>query len=460
MSWIIAPTALSEHATNHPGDGEDLSHRLINVLADPANADVYAKTAFILNYDEGGQFFDHHWPPTPPVSAADGASTVTTVGELTLKEQFNQPPGSPIGLGFRVPFFIISPWTRGPVTFSEVADHTSVIQFIEERFGVHCPNISPWRRAVTSNLLAAFDFDHPDYSWPDNMPYTGDNVNQSKAECANLPAPTLPKTQSLASQEPGVRIARALPYKFLIHDSVASDGSITINMTNAGTAGAVFYVFNFMAPMAPPRKYTVEAGKYLTGTWAPIAGKYNLSLHGPDGFVRAFSGGATAAASPVRVALRYLETRGAVGLLGEAAMRCTMAVEDNAYGHEMESLEVSVRTNPTGNALDEAGGSVGLVRSVAGSGNWYDLTVTALDCGVEFTRRFMGKMETGKDTTTDPAMAVPPSAASLKQNHPDVPDSHRFVERWQPEKHCASRRSRHKDECWGFGAEKPEHYEL
>ena len=30
---------------------------------------VFAKTAFILNYDEGGQFYDHHWTPTPPQSA-------------------------------------------------------------------------------------------------------------------------------------------------------------------------------------------------------------------------------------------------------------------------------------------------------------------------------------------------------------------------------------------------------
>ena len=44
VTWIVGPTALSEHATNHPGDGEDLSHRLINVLAQPENADVYAKS--------------------------------------------------------------------------------------------------------------------------------------------------------------------------------------------------------------------------------------------------------------------------------------------------------------------------------------------------------------------------------------------------------------------------------
>jgi phospholipase C len=61
---------------------------------------MYAKTAFILNYDEGGQFFDHHWNPTPPMSADDGASTVTTDGERNHDMSLLAP--MPIGLGFRV----------------------------------------------------------------------------------------------------------------------------------------------------------------------------------------------------------------------------------------------------------------------------------------------------------------------------------------------------------------------
>ena len=54
VSWLVAPAWLSEHATNHPADGEDLSSRLIQVLQ--SNPEMYKKTAFILNYDEGGLF--------------------------------------------------------------------------------------------------------------------------------------------------------------------------------------------------------------------------------------------------------------------------------------------------------------------------------------------------------------------------------------------------------------------
>ena len=116
--------------------------------------DTYAKSIFILNYDEGGQFYDHLWTPTAPMNDNDGKSTVSTVGEVTINTNFNIPPGNPIGPGFRVPLFIISPFTRknGGIVFSQVTDHTSVIKLVEKRFKVHCPNISPWRRAVMSDL--------------------------------------------------------------------------------------------------------------------------------------------------------------------------------------------------------------------------------------------------------------------------------------------------------------------
>jgi len=140
---------------------------------------LYAKTAFILNYDEGGQFFDHAWPPTPPMSDDDGLSTVTTEGELTKDMRWDIPKGHPIGLGYRVPLLIVSPWTRGGHVYSEVCDHTSTLKLLEKRFNITVPTISPWRRAVTGDLLHAFDFENPDYSWPE-FPPTDLNWEESK----------------------------------------------------------------------------------------------------------------------------------------------------------------------------------------------------------------------------------------------------------------------------------------
>ena len=108
VPWLIEFVNQSEHATNHPAAGEDLSARLLRVMQD--NPDVYKKTAFIINYDEGGQFFDHLVPPTPNANAQDGKAPCD-LGEITTESYATVPPGNPIGLGFRVPL-IMCPWTR------------------------------------------------------------------------------------------------------------------------------------------------------------------------------------------------------------------------------------------------------------------------------------------------------------------------------------------------------------
>lgn len=157
VSWIVSPTERSEHATNHPAAGEDFTNSILMALQE--NPEVYKNTVFILNYDEGGQFYDHAWTPTIPLNSLDGNSTVSTDGEINSDVLVDSP--NPIGLGFRVPLLIVSPWTRGNIVYSQVLDHTSVIKFLEKKFSVFNPNISPWRREITGDLLGAFDFEHP-----------------------------------------------------------------------------------------------------------------------------------------------------------------------------------------------------------------------------------------------------------------------------------------------------------
>lgn len=445
VSWIVGPTAWSEHAENHPQDGEDLSARLIKVLQD--NPAVYSKTVFILNYDEGGQFFDHHWPPTPPASEADGASTVTTDGELTRVSQFNIPAGHPIGLGFRVPLFIISPWTRGPqgLVFSQVSDHTSVIKFIEKRWPqVHCPNISPWRRAVVSDLVNAFDWDHPDHSWP-VFPKTSQNENQSKAECSNLPMPVLPIRQFMPTQEPGTKPSRSLPYIFHVTATVSTaDHSVTMTITNAGTAGAAFLVVDHTNFSSTPRKYTVEAGKSLQGVWTTVNGLYNVTCYGPNGYVRHLAGTDSTTGAALAASLSYQEANESVTVQTQGPAGCAFLLTDMAYNlggpwtlHSSTEHELNL----------------------SATGHWYDLIISATCPGVSseaFTRRFMGRMETGVVTVTDPAMAQPPQ---LPVTAPDTPTWWRdSVRPWQTQKNCQSRRSRLKDACWDWELQKNDHH--
>lgn len=95
---------------------------------------------------------DHVVPRVPPKGTPGEWINVTMLGGE-----------HPVGPGPRVPRYIISPWTRGGHVFTEPADHTSDIMFLEawakaRGYNVKTPNITPWRRAHMSNLVNAFDF--------------------------------------------------------------------------------------------------------------------------------------------------------------------------------------------------------------------------------------------------------------------------------------------------------------
>ncbi|HEY9028219.1 MAG TPA: phospholipase C, phosphocholine-specific, partial [Burkholderiaceae bacterium] len=133
VSWVVAPESASEHPSGSPAAGADMINQVLESLT--ADPNVWASTVMFVNYDENDGFFDHAVPPLPPSGTPD--------------EFVN---GLPIGLGVRVPMTVVSPWSRGGHVCSQVFDHTSVIRFLEKRFGVIEPNISPWRRAVCGDL--------------------------------------------------------------------------------------------------------------------------------------------------------------------------------------------------------------------------------------------------------------------------------------------------------------------
>jgi phospholipase C len=147
---------------------------------------VWAKTVFILNYDENDGLFDHVPPPTPPAG---------TAGEFV--------DGVPIGGGFRVPCIIVSPWTAGGWISSATSDHTSTLQFLEQVTGVTIPNITPWRRSTFSDLTSALGF--PTAGFP-RLPDTKHRLAQAVEEVETLPAPPLPgAAQTPPTQQTGPR---------------------------------------------------------------------------------------------------------------------------------------------------------------------------------------------------------------------------------------------------------------
>ena len=60
----------------------------------------------------------------------------------------------PIGMGYRVPMLVVSPFSRGGHIASDVFDHTSQLRFLEERFGVRAPNLTAWRRRTAGDLTS------------------------------------------------------------------------------------------------------------------------------------------------------------------------------------------------------------------------------------------------------------------------------------------------------------------
>jgi phospholipase C len=238
-----------------------------------AKPDVWSKTVFMLNYDEQGGFFDHDPPPTPPGSATQGLTTMTTTGEVS--------GGQPIGLGFRVPMTVITPGSKGGYVCSQVFDHTSIIQFIEKSFRVHCPNISAWRRSVCGDLTSAFNFRSPDAGWP-SLPDTSGYVAAADRQCGSLPVPTIPTSQSMPKQEPGTRPSRALPYEFHASGRVDPSGTaFWMIIANGGAQGAAFSAYDLATPANPPRRYAVDSGMQLTDSWrgSTLTGpRYALAL--------------------------------------------------------------------------------------------------------------------------------------------------------------------------------------
>jgi phospholipase C len=377
VSWIVTSYRLSEHPQGSPSDGAFLIARLIEALT--ANPKVWAKTVFILNYDENDGFFDHMPPPIPPVGSAVGKSTVATIHE--------DYHGEPVGLGPRVPMVVVSPWTKGGFVNSQVFDHTSVIQFLEKRFGVMEPQISPWRRAVCGDLTSIFDFATPNRA---ALRLPDASALPPRAEKARtLPFPKAPDTaEPLPRQEPGQRPARALPYAFDV--ASRTDGSdLILALANTGQAGAAFDLR--AAGDGEPRFYTVEAGKRLEDAVA-AAGAYDFTLHGPNGFLRGFRGQAGSAGPEASARFDPKTGKLLVTLRNNGARSLALGVEPTAYS----KAPVRLHTLAPGAEFTDAW-------DLKASRNWYDLQVTCAEVPT-FHRRFAGHGEDGRPSVSDPLL--------------------------------------------------------
>jgi phospholipase C len=378
VSWIVAPEVLCEHPKGSPSYGEQLTARLIAALT--AHPEVWAKTVFILNYDENDGFFDHMPIPVPATAGAQGKSNVDMAGEVYTSPALGAVP---MGLGPRVPLIVVSPWSKGGFVNSELFDHTSVIRFIEARFGVKEPNITPWRRAVCGDLTSAFDFKTPNAAVP-RLPETKHYVEKVDLT-AKLPLPTVPIEPQMARQEPGQRPARPLPYDVHVSGALANDGFHLV-FANRGTVAATFQVYAAEAADGP-WFYTVAVGSEVADVIALPNAPYDVAVHGPNGFYRRYKGADVDASAPTS-ALRADDNRMTTALANPGAEPATVILT-SAYGGKPEIRVLNSK------------GRAEVAFPLGPSAHWYDVEVAWRE-NPDYLRRFSGHVETGQPSLSDP----------------------------------------------------------
>ncbi|AKD56220.1 phosphocholine-specific phospholipase C [Spirosoma radiotolerans] len=431
VSWVVAPENFSDHPSA-PWYGAWYISEMLDILTQ--NPEVWKKTIFILAYDENDGYFDHVPPflPAHPDHPETGLTSkhIDTRSEFVTQEQESKrkKPGrtGPVGLGFRVPLVVVSPWSRGGYVNSEVFDHTSTLQFLENvlshKIGkeIREPNISTWRRTVCGDLSSVF------------RPYNGEAIKLPKSlakdafikgihkaqfkdvptnykrlseqdiqQCATHPtaSPYLPR------QEEGIRPSCALPYELYVDGQVVDKQfvltlSAKTDVFGKQALGAPFQVHQRQNGGVALRSYTVSAGDKLRDSW-PIDQPVQLHIQGPNGFYRAFS---SDPANPLIQVVCDYERDVRKKLTGNVVVKLkntdpvrsyTIQLLDNAYQTKKQSVTLE--------KAGMAGEQQTVLLNLKNSHNWYDFSVKVAGFDT-FEQRYAGRVETGKAGYSDPYM--------------------------------------------------------
>ncbi|MES2276270.1 MAG: phospholipase C, phosphocholine-specific [Bacteroidota bacterium] len=447
VSWLTAPENFSDHPSS-AWYGAWYVSEVMDILTQ--NPEVWKKTIFILAYDENDGYFDHIPPFTPPHPHKAGTgktskSIDTSVDFVTLEQEqarnkfpidYNRE--SAIGLGYRVPLVIASPWTKGGWVNSEVFDHTSTLQFLEhflsEKTGrkIIEPNISTWRRTVCGNLTTVF------------RPYQGEKINKPefvvkdafvesihKAKFKKLPSNYKLLTADdiaqinqnsnvspyMPQQEKGIKPSCALPYQLYADGKLSADKkSFEVKFVAANkvfgdkTSGSPFNVYApgkyaslaNQAQMENTRTwaYALTAGDELTDTW-PLHefenNIYHLRTYGPNGFYREYIGDA---GDPLIAIDCEYEKISDKHLSGNIKLSLTNQSPDKQL--HIKIIDHAYKTNNHDVFLDSKSNKQ-LTLNLTNSHSWYDFSLIVEGYAL-FQKRYAGRVEIGKSSYTDPLM--------------------------------------------------------
>ncbi|WP_409966710.1 hypothetical protein PIECOFPK_01154 [Mycovorax composti] len=436
VSWLAGPQKFSDHPSA-PWYGAWYISEILDILTQ--NPEVWRKTIFIITYDENDGYYDH----IPPFSISDNKvpgtgkcapEIDTEIEHVRFENEVKQgiPPGqareAPVGLGFRVPMIIASPWTRGGKVNSQLFEHTSTLQFLEyfcsKKFkkNIRFEGINPWRRAISGDLTSVFsaykendkkvDFVDRDEFIKTiyNAKFTPEpagfkKTNKSDLEKGNYSA-WLPK------QEAGTKRACPIPYELYVNGRLSKDKkTFSINFEASKkyfgerAAGSPFrvYAMGKHKALANPQEYevnrswnyTVAAGYKLEDSWKLedfATGAYHLRVYGPNGFYREFIGDAQD--PQITIHCGYQHQRRLTGnvelsISNEGTTEQVVEIIDNAYGNAPIVQKVA------------AGKTVNIILNLTKSHSWYDFTVKSRN---KMQQRFAGHVETGEESITDPYM--------------------------------------------------------
>jgi len=445
VSYLAPPEKFSDHPTS-PWYGAWFVSEIFDILT--RNPEVWKKTIFILSYDENDGYFDHApsfvaADPQDPSTGRASPGIHTGLDYTYAADEIRQgvAPGDartgPIGMGFRVPMIIASPWTRGGWVNSQLCDHTSNIQFMEQFFErklgkkIRETNISDWRRAVSGNLLSAFraaDDRQPQVEPVDRNRFI-EQIQQAKnkklpTNFAKLSADQIQEINRGARtsghvyrQEEGIRPSNPLPYELYADGGLSADKTVFELRLKAGSdvhgaasAGSPFNVYlRNVRVRSRARKADPAAADMLVATYAlkagdtmPVSiplslfrdGSYEIEVHGPNGFCRSFSGDAN---DPKLDVLVSYEKRGG-GLTGNTQVCLASRSEAQPA---VRIVDNSYNTGAQRRALAAGKKEVVLVPSARSHG-WYDFSVE-ID-GSKILRRYAGRVETGRSSFSDPLM--------------------------------------------------------
>lgn len=399
VSWLVAP----EHFSDHPGSpwyGAWYISEVLNILTqDP---ETWKKTIFIINYDENDGYFDHVLPFAPPVNPSqpvdmngkEGVEYVDQSQEYMSNpslKNYEKVEGT-VGLGYRVPMIIASPWTKGGFVNSEVSDHTSVLQFLEKfimkkfKKNVHVDNISDWRRAVCGDLTSAFNSSvvkAPKMDYLNQKDYAK-TINAAK----NKPVPDLKwysedelKESLLNIQERGLKPSNPLPYHF----NVNLEGD-HIKMTNLKENGVPLLVYDRTQFNSNNYHFSYALYARQNLSHAVHSGAYDYEIFGPNGFFRKFQG----SISPeMEIILENMTTKNQVELTIRNSKKKNFSINlEDLYTKNKKTISVQKSEEKIIIDLDKFKG-------------WYDLKITSN----EHLWHFAGRIETGKVSVSDPHWA-------------------------------------------------------